>query len=101
MEIIYEVITEEMIHSEKKCRKIQAGEVPFSDKPAKAGRHIHVWNLGIRHKERNMVNTKVIRRKAKSRSSTSISRVISICKTQTIKSMEEILKTQKIYISFT
>ena len=37
MEIIDKVITEGMIHSEKKCRKIRAGEVPFSDKLAKAG----------------------------------------------------------------
>ena len=65
MEIINKVITEGMIHSGKKCRKIRADEVPFSDKLAKAGRHIHVWNLVIRHKERNTVNTRVIHRHAK------------------------------------
>ena len=49
----------------KKCRKIRAGAVPFSDKLAKSGRCIEVWNLVIRHKERNQINTRVIRRKAK------------------------------------
>ena len=38
--------------------------MPFSDKLAKSGRCIEVWNLVIRHKERNQVNTRSIRRKA-------------------------------------
>ena len=54
-----------MIHLEKKCRKLRAGEAPFSDKLARAGRCIHVWNLVIRHKERDNVNTRVIRRASK------------------------------------
>ena len=54
-----------MIHLEKKCRKIRSGEANFSDKLANAGRHIKIWNLIMRHKEKNGVNTRVIRRKAK------------------------------------
>ena len=65
MEAIDKVLTEGMINSEKKCRKIRAGAVPFSDKLTKSGRYIEVWNLVIRHKERNQVNTRLIRRKAK------------------------------------
>ena len=65
MEVIDKVLTEGMISAEKKCRKIRAGAVPFSEKLATSGRCIEVWNLVIRHKERNQVNTRVIRRKAK------------------------------------
>ena len=39
--------------------------MPFSDKLTKSGRYIELWNLVIRHKERNQVNTRLIRRKAK------------------------------------
>ena len=62
MDIIDKVMTEGMIRLEKKCRKLREGKVPFSDKLARAGRYIHVWNLVIRHKERKTVNTRVIRR---------------------------------------
>ena len=65
METIDKVMTEGMIHLEKKCRMLRAGEVPFSDKLARAGRCIRGWNLVIRHKERDTVNTRVIRRASK------------------------------------
>ena len=35
------------------------------DKLSKAGRCIKVWNLLIRHKERNITNTRLIRQEAK------------------------------------
>ena len=47
MESIDIVITEGMARAEKKCRKILADEVPFSDKLAHAGRKIKVWKLVI------------------------------------------------------
>ena len=62
MDIIDKVMIEGMIHLENKYRKLQAGEVPFSDKLARAGCCIRVWNLVIRHKERDTINTRVIRR---------------------------------------
>ena len=65
MEIIDKVMIEGMIHLEKKCRKLRAGEVHFSDKLARASRCIHVWNLALHHKERDTVNTRVIRRASK------------------------------------
>ena len=61
MECIDRVLTEGMANAEKQCRKIRAGEVPFSDKLSKSGRCIKVWNLVIRHKERNTTNTRLIR----------------------------------------
>ena len=64
MESVDRVITDGMTHAEKKCRRILAGEVPFSDKLAKAGRQIKVWQLVIRHKRTNNVNTRLIRRVA-------------------------------------
>ena len=45
--------------------KLRAGEIPFSDKLATAGCCINVWNLVISYKERNQVDTRVIRRAAK------------------------------------
>ena len=65
MESIDTVITEGMLHAENKCRKIFAGEVPFSDKLATAGHCIKVWKLVLRHKQTNNVNTRLIRRVAK------------------------------------
>lgn len=65
LETLDKVISEGMIHAEKKCRRIRMGEVPFSDTLIKAGMKIRVWNLVIRHKERNTVNTRTIRRLAK------------------------------------
>ena len=65
MESIDKVITEGMLHAEKKCRKMHAGEVPFSDKLATCGRCIKVWKLVLRHKQTNNVNTRLIRRAAK------------------------------------
>lgn len=62
MEAVNKVNTEGMIHLEKKFRKLQVVEVLFSDKLAKVGRCIYLWNLVISHKESNMVNTRVIRR---------------------------------------
>ena len=41
------------------------GQVPYSDTLNKAGMCIRVWSLVIRHKERNSVNTRRIRRLAK------------------------------------
>ena len=41
------------------------GQVPYSDTLHKAGICIRVWNLVIRHKERNSANTRRIRRLAK------------------------------------
>ena len=64
MEAIDKVLTEGMISAEK-GQKIRAGAVPFSDKLAKSGRCKEVWNLVIRHKERNQVNTRVIGWKSK------------------------------------
>ena len=61
MKTIDKVMTGKMIHLEKKFRKVRAGEVPFSDKLSRAGRCIHVCNLVVRHKERDNVNTRVIR----------------------------------------
>ena len=64
MEAIDRVITDGMIHAEKKCCKIFAGEVPFSVKLVKAGWHIKLWRLVIRHEESNCGNTRTIRRLA-------------------------------------
>ena len=65
MDAIDLVINEGMAYTEKKCRKIHAGEVPFSDKLVKAGCQIKVWRLVIRHKETNRVNTRTTQRAAK------------------------------------
>ena len=65
IELIDKVLTEGMLHAEKKCWKIFAGEVPFSGKLATAGRIIKVWKLVLRHKQTNNVNTRLIRRVAK------------------------------------
>ena len=51
IEVINRVIGEGMAHIEKKCRKIRAGEVPFSDKLVKSGCCIKVWCLVIWHKQ--------------------------------------------------
>ena len=61
IECIDRVLTEGMANAEKQCRKIRAGEVPFSDKLSKSGQCIKVWNLVVRHKERNTTNTRLIR----------------------------------------
>ena len=47
--VIEKVTTEGIIRSEKKCRKIRAGEVPLLDKLTKVSRCIQVWNLDMRH----------------------------------------------------
>ena len=65
MEIIDQVISKSMTHAEKKCRKIHAGEVPFSRKLVKAGWYIKLWCLVIQHKETNRVNARVIQRVAR------------------------------------
>ena len=65
MEVIDRVLGEGMSYAEKKCRKIRAGAVPFSDKLAKAGHQIKLWRLVVRHKVTNSVNTRTIRRVAK------------------------------------
>ena len=41
-----------MVHADKKCMKIQAEDVPFSNKLVLAGCHMKVGKLVIRHKER-------------------------------------------------
>ena len=65
MEVIDRVLDEGMIHAVKKCRKIRAGEVPFSDKLVKASCRIKLWRLVIRHKRSNNVSTRTIHRAAK------------------------------------
>ena len=65
MEAINWVISEGMVHAEKKCRKINTGEVPVSDKLVKAGCQIKVWRLVIRNNETNRVNPKTTHREAK------------------------------------
>ena len=65
MEVIDRVLGEGMAHAEKKCRKIRAGAVPFSEKLAKAGHHIKLWRLVVRHKVTNSISTRAIRRLAK------------------------------------
>ena len=59
---IDKVVTEGMIHAEKKCRKIRAGEVPFSPKLAEVGTKIKLWKLIERHHKGDNINTKYIRR---------------------------------------
>ena len=65
MEVIDRVLGEGMAHAEKKCCKIRAGEVPFSDKLATASCCIKLWRLVIRQKRSNNVSTRTIRRAAK------------------------------------
>ena len=65
MKVIDWVLGEGMIHAEKKCRKIRAGVVPFSDKLVTAGCRIKLWRLVIRHKQSNNLSTRTIRRAAK------------------------------------
>ena len=65
LEIIDQVLGEGMEHAENKCRKIRAGEVPFSEKIAKTGHKIKLWRLVLRHKATNTVNTWTIQRAAK------------------------------------
>ena len=65
METVDRVLGEGMIHAEKKCRKIRAGEVPFSEKLVKAGHKIKLWKLVVKHKLTHSVKTRRIRRAAK------------------------------------
>ena len=65
MESIDKVLGEGMRHAEKKCRKIRAGAVPFSEKLVKAGHRVKLWRLVVRHKITNSVKTRSIRRAAK------------------------------------
>ena len=64
MEAVDRVMSDRMAHAEKRCRKIRAGEIPFSEKLVRAGNKIKVWRLVIRHKTTNNVNTRTIRRAA-------------------------------------
>ena len=65
LESIDRVLGEGMVHAEKKCRKIRAGAVPFSEKLAIAGHRIKLWRLVVKHKLTNNVKTRSIRRIAK------------------------------------
>ncbi len=65
MELLDKTLSEGMRHAEKKCRRLKMGQVPFSDTLVKAGIRIRVWNLVIKHKERNCVKTRRIRRVTK------------------------------------
>ena len=61
MEAVDRVMSDGMAHAEKRCRKIRAGEIPFSEKLVKAGNKIKVWRLVIRHKTtNNIVFTRLI-----------------------------------------
>ena len=51
--------------AEKRCRKIFAGEVPFSPDVANAGLKIKLWQLIIRYRRGRNINSKYIRRIAK------------------------------------
>ena len=53
-----------MIASEKKCRKIHAGSVDYSDEVFKWRDRRELWNLIIRHHKGMRINTTIIRRKA-------------------------------------
>ena len=64
LDAIDKVLGEGMIAAEKKCRKLKAGEVPFSPEIATAGDHIKLWGLVIRHKKGKNINTRHIRRVA-------------------------------------
>ena len=64
MEVTDRVLGEGMTHAEKKCRKIRAGAVPFSETLAKAGHHVKLWRLVVRHKVTNSVSMRIIRRLA-------------------------------------
>ena len=92
MEAIERVISEGMAHAEKKCRKIHAGEVPFSPKLAKAGRKIKLWRLVIRHKQTNRVNTITIRRVAKK---CNLKRVLAVSLRTARNKLEEAWKKYK------
>lgn len=72
MEVIDKVLGEGMAYAEKKCRKIRDGEVPFSEKLVKAGHHIKLWWLVLRHKTTNDVHTCMIRRASKRCNLTSV-----------------------------
>ena len=65
LEAIDRVLGEGMVHAEKKCRKIRAGAIPFSEKLVKAGHRIKLWRLVVKHKITNNVKTRTIRRAAK------------------------------------
>ena len=101
MEVIDKVTIEVIIHSEKKFIKIRAGEVPFSDKLAKAGRCIQVYNLVMHHEESNGLNTRVTRRKVKRSGLTRVlEESLSSSKLKLSREWKD-HKTQKICMSFT
>ena len=101
MQVIDKGTTEGMIHLEKKCRKIRAGEVPFSDKMTKDGRRIQVWNLVMRHKESNGAKTRFTSRKTKREGLTRVLAESSSSSKIKLSRVWKEYKNSKICISFT
>ena len=64
LNVIDKVLGECMVHSEKKCRKIRAGTVPFSPILSGAGLLIQLLGPIARHHSGANVNTRRIRRMA-------------------------------------
>ena len=58
-------ITNSIKFAEKKCRKLNAGDVPYSPELSATGKLIHFWNTIIRKKKGCNISSKYIQRSAK------------------------------------
>ena len=65
LDAIDRVITEGMIHAEKKCRKLHIGMVAYSPEVSKKGKVLSLWRLYMRYLNGARISKCLIKRKAK------------------------------------
>ena len=58
-------MTNSIQYTEKKCRKLNAGNVPYTPEISKSGQLINFWNTVIRKKKGCNISSKYIQRSAK------------------------------------
>ena len=87
LDSIDRVITEGMIHAEKKCRKLHTGMIAYSPEVSKRGKVLSLWRLYMRYLNGARISKCLIKRKAE------------ICKIDSIFSFTKLQALEKTEIA--